>query len=174
MKIAMLLASTVMASSLAQASHGVEKMLPADAKNAKIESVSLDQVATTIKSERCDNDGCITEFYYETRLGVTVTYESKDDTDVSKAADDTDTTPRLFFEFTISPAQIDDIQNKRVSAASLVAKPQIVVQQYLIDDPSTQAVCRYDNDSNMVIGDCQEPAAPKITISRPTLILDLN
>ena len=107
--------------------NGVEKTLPADATNAQIKSVSLDQVATSVTTEWTGSEGQPVDTYqYSTMLNVTVTYQSKDDEDVAQRIEGEsdisyDPTPTVSFELPVTDAEIAAIKGKRLDPRSLVA-----------------------------------------------------
>jgi hypothetical protein len=170
------LATLLISSSALASGHGVEKILPADAHNIQIQSADLAQIATG-ENLICDgNDGPVYENTYTTKLYVTVTYDSKDDTDAPKTGSGSNfdflpgdsTSPTVSYTFDLSQAQMAAIKAKTLNAVSLVtvSVDQETVQ---IDDPNQQAVCSYDNDSNLPLNGCVEPATAQITVTRPVL-----
>jgi hypothetical protein len=175
-------AALVATSSAFGAGHGVEKILPADGHNAQVLSAELDQIATGQKLISDDNEGPKWEDTdFVTKLGVTVTYQSKDDNDAPATGSGSNgeflpfdsTLPQVMYTFDVTAAQIAAIKAKTLDPKSLVSV-SIEQETVQIDNPNTQAVCSYDNDTNVPLNGCVEPAPAQITVSRPVLFVDLN
>jgi hypothetical protein len=155
--------------------HGVEKILPADAHNVQIQSAELAHVATGETLVTNSNDSPIYDSTYSTELMVTVTYDSKDDSDAPKTGSGsngeflpTDSTqPTIYLTFDLSQAQLDGIKAKTLNPTSLVTV-SVDQESVQIDDPHAQNVCVYD-DNNNIMNNCVEPAIAQIVVTRPVL-----
>jgi hypothetical protein len=163
--------------------HGVEKMLPVDATNVRLQSATLDQVATGLVQASDGNiDGPTYDNTYTTELSVVVAYDSKDLSDDENTLgsgqdgqiEPWDPAPQdaVTYQFQLSAAQIAAIK-----AGTLDPKSLITVSSgqdtFTIDAPSAPYVCSYDESNHPLYG-CVEPAAKQITVTRPALFVDQN
>lgn len=170
--------STALSLQLAHA-NGVEKDLPKDAHNVKVASAVLGSAATGQKLINDGVDGPQYETIYSPAIEVTVTYESKDDSDAPKTGSGLDgqfepgdsTTPTLYFTLAVTAAEVAAIKAKQVNPADLVS---MTVELKTVQVPvQTEYQCRYDNENNLPEFGCVEPAAqmedqvlPVLTIGR--------
>jgi hypothetical protein len=157
--------------------NGVEKVLPADAANVALKSAKLAEVATSSTTHYVGNEVYDTN-NYTTVLEVTVTYQSKDDQDVSQRIEGEsdisyDATPTVVMDLPVTDAEIAAIKAKKLDARTLVTV-SVAQENVQINKPGYQYQCSYGNDSNEPINGCVEPAVPTITVSRPVLSIDRN
>lgn len=159
----------------------IQKVLPADAYNVRAKAV-VDSVGvgSRLVSDSA-SEGPVYETIYEKRLVVTVKYESKSQEDVSQTGSGLDgqilptddQTPTLLYFLKLSPAKLQAVLQKKISANSLISSVQVQNQAITLDDPSYQYKCLYDNEYNKKVDPkCQENP-PKVTQVRPVLKLEI-
>jgi hypothetical protein len=151
---------------------GVEMDLPADAHNVKIAAVELDGVVVGETPLPDTSEGAPnSEPIYAPSLGVTVTYESTDTTDVPQATDgdfDPSTLPTRYLEIRLTDAQAAAIKAKKLDPRSLIGQPVLTKATVQEEDTSYEYKCTYDNDNNEPLYGCVEPPVP--TVAVPVII----
>ena len=157
--------------------NGVEKTLPRDAKNVKIESAVLGNNATGQKLINDGIEGPQYENTYSDAIEVVVTYQSKDDSDAPKSGSGLDgqfmsgdsTSPTLYFFLPLSKEEVASIKAKKVDPRDLVAyNVEVKTVQVAVQ---TEYKCRYDNDTNLPEFGCVEPAPKLVSEQHPVLTI---
>jgi opacity protein-like surface antigen len=159
------------------AGHGIERVLPEDAKNVAISSVSIgyDVSSQTLISD--GNDGPVYQNNYSPVLSVEITYDSKDTRDDATALNEDDQEevvggPTLTFYLPVTDAQVAAIKAHTLDGKTLVA---ISVAQAPVQftNPVYTDSCIFSSDYN-------EPVNPECiqnvvsTEVRPVLNIDLK
>jgi hypothetical protein len=163
------------------AGHGVEKVLPADATNVAIASVSIQQVATG-QTEIADGaDGPVYDNTYSPALNIVVTYTSKDHSDDATALNnDSDNAqevvvggPTLTFNLLpVTAAQVAAINAGTLDPRTLLTL-SVTQATVKFNNPEFTDSCQFDNDNGGPIN----PECVKNVVTtevRPVLSIDLK
>jgi hypothetical protein len=162
------------------AGHGVEKILPADATNVSIASVSIQQVATGETKISDGQDGPVYDNTYSPALSVVVTYTSKDQSDDATAlSNDNDPYevvvggPTLTFDLLpVNAAQVAAINAGTLDPKTLLTL-SVTQSTVKFNNPEYTDSCDFDYQS----GGVTNPECMKNVVTtevRPVLHIDLK
>jgi hypothetical protein len=156
---------------------GIEKVLANDAHDAKVTQVALgwEPTGQTLVSDGVD--GPVYDTTYTQALEVTVTYQSSDQTDLPTEPNNdgeevvVGSSPTVWGYLPATDAEVAAIKAHTLDPMTLVTAglSDTTVQ---IENANYQYQCQYDNDSNLPMYGCVEPAVPTHPEQRKLLTVD--
>jgi hypothetical protein len=159
--------------------NGVEKILANDAHDVQLANAVVGWEPTGEKVISDGIDGPVTETTYTQALEVTVTYKSKDTTDLptypgndGEATTPPGAIPTLYFWLPLTDGEVAGIKAGTIKPATLVQISALTTVSVQVDDANYQYQCSYDNESNQPINGCEEPPIPTHPEDRKAFTID--